>query len=78
MLSIFEELFGLAFHREDECNAWHEEVVLYTVWDSEAQGGAFLGYLYFDIFARTGKSSGAHHVSLVPVSARPIIPPHHI
>lgn len=76
MLSIFEELFGLAFQREGVCNAWHEDVVLYTVWDSEEQGGSFLGYLYFDIFARVGKFSGAHHVSLVPVSPpiRPSLP----
>lgn len=68
MLSIFHELFGLEFRREDECRAWHEDVVLYTVWDSPDQGGGFLGYLYIDIFARAGKYSGAHHVSLVPVS----------
>lgn len=69
MLSIFERLFGLEFRREGECEAWHEDVVLYTVWDSEEQGGEFLGYLYMDIFARAGKYAGAHHVSIVPVSS---------
>lgn len=69
MLSIFERLFGLEFRREGVCEAWHEDVVLYTVWDSEEQGGDFLGYLYMDIFARAGKYAGAHHVSIVPVSS---------
>lgn len=76
MFSIFEKLFGLVFHRESECEAWHEDVVLYTVWDSEDQGGEFLGYLYMDIFARSGKYAGAHHVSIVPVSPHPHYQPY--
>jgi len=71
MLSIFERLFGLAFRRA-ECSAWHEDVVLYTVWDSDALGGEFLGYLYLDLFARQGKLSQAHHTSLVPVSTQDV------
>ena len=74
MFSIFEELFGLLFRREEECHAWHEDVVLYTVWDSDEQGGGFLGYLYIDIFARAMKYSGAHHISLVPVSSPSHLP----
>ncbi|SPO05170.1 related to PRD1 - proteinase yscD [Cephalotrichum gorgonifer] len=66
MLSLFEKLFGLVFRREEECHAWHEDVVLYTVWDSEENGGEFLSYLYIDLYARDGKYAGAHHVSLVP------------
>lgn len=76
MLTIFHELFGLEFRLEETCHAWHEDVVLYTVWDSEDQGGEFLGHLYIDIFARAGKSSGAHHISLVPVGhPSPVLPP---
>ncbi|PKS12966.1 hypothetical protein jhhlp_000307 [Lomentospora prolificans] len=65
MFSIFERLFGLVF-RSAECNAWHEDVILYTVWDSEERGGDFLGYLYLDIFNRKGKLSQARHTSIVP------------
>lgn len=67
MLSVFERLFGLVF-RPGDGHAWHEDVVLYTVWDNDDLGGEFLGYLYIDLFARNGKFSGAHHISLVPVS----------
>ncbi|CAI4219547.1 unnamed protein product [Parascedosporium putredinis] len=65
MLSIFERLFKLSFRRA-ECDGWHEDVILYTVWDGDELGAGFLGYLYLDIFNRKGKLSQARHVSIVP------------
>jgi len=62
------ELFGLLFETRFEQIApeqqaqlgegkpvvWHEDVRMFTVWDKR-NGGAFLGYGYFDLFPREGK-----------------------
>lgn len=62
MLKIFEQLFGLAFREarpktpEEQAKLlWHEDVRLFSAWDDEMEGGDFLGYLYLDLYARTGK-----------------------
>ena len=68
MLKIFEEIFGMAFvELKEEERArlsptgkaadivWHDEVRLFSVWDDEASGGAFNGYLYIDLHPRDGK-----------------------
>jgi len=68
MLKIFEELFGLVFieiegEERDKISAtgkgddivWHEDVKLFSVWDDEAGGSAFSGYLYLDLHPRPGK-----------------------
>ena len=82
MLHIFEELFGLEFVeiRGDERDAlaknfsiakgsdmvWHEDVSLFSVWDSEDQGSSFVGYLYLDLFPRDGKYGHAANFNLQP------------
>lgn len=65
MLRIFEELFGLVFVLT-EAPTWHKDVAVYSAWDSDEQGGGFLGYLYLDIYARDGKYSGAHSSLVQP------------
>ncbi|KAI9692965.1 MAG: hypothetical protein M1822_004960 [Bathelium mastoideum] len=82
MLKIFEELFGLEFVQiqGDERDAlaknfsiakgsdivWHEDVSLFSVWDSEDQGSNFVGYLYLDLFPRDGKYGHAANFNLQP------------
>ena len=82
MLKIFEELFGLEFIeiKGDERDAlaknfsipkgsdivWHEDVSLFSVWDSEDQGSDFVGYLYLDLFPRDGKYGHAANFNLQP------------
>ena len=66
MLRVFEKLFGMHFE-QTEGSVWQEDVSVYTVWNDETEGGAFLGYLYFDLFAREGKYEGASHAMLQPV-----------
>ncbi|KAL9079288.1 MAG: hypothetical protein Q9157_001811 [Trypethelium eluteriae] len=82
MLHIFEELFGLQFIeiKGDERDAlaknfsiskgsdivWHEDVVLFSVWDAEDQGSSFVGYLYLDLFPRDGKYGHAANFNLQP------------
>lgn len=68
MLKIFEEIFGFVFvelKEEDRARlsptgkaediAWHEEVRIFSVWDDEAAGSAFNGYLYIDLHPRDNK-----------------------
>ncbi|KAM5364232.1 hypothetical protein ACJZ2D_011610 [Fusarium nematophilum] len=65
MLLIFEELFGMVFLPTD-APSWQQDVQVYEAWDAEDRGGAFLGYLYLDLYAREGKYSGAHSSLIQP------------
>ncbi|KAK5661215.1 hypothetical protein OQA88_11107 [Cercophora sp. LCS_1] len=79
MLGIFEEIFGLQFLKlteEDrkrisptgkaEDIAWHQDVTMFSVWDDEAEGGGFVGYLYLDLHPRPGKYGHAANFNLQP------------
>lgn len=72
MLKIYAELFGLQFSEVKGADLdklsptgkgrdiiWHPDVQLFTVWNSEEEGGNFIGYLYLDIFPRDGKYGNA-------------------
>ncbi|TKW55965.1 Saccharolysin [Colletotrichum tanaceti] len=73
MLSIFEKLFGLVFHKNTTDlydhgreHVWHEDVQVFSVWDHAKQGGGFVGYLYLDLFPREGKNGGAANFNVIP------------
>lgn len=79
MLQIFEELFGLVFveimgkERDEIADTgrgsdiiWHDEVQIFSVWDDEAEGSGFVGYLYLDLFPREGKYGHAANFNLQP------------
>ena len=68
LLKIFEEILGFAFHEltpeertklsatgKGEDIAWHEDALIYSVFDDEAAGSGFRGYLYLDFHPRDGK-----------------------
>lgn len=68
MLDIFRNLFGLRFEELDEAKRaalsstgngddikWHDEVVVYAVWNDDT--GEFGGYLYLDMHPRDNKYS---------------------
>ncbi|KAF5021143.1 hypothetical protein F66182_6843 [Fusarium sp. NRRL 66182] len=65
MLQIFEEIFGIIFIPTD-APTWQKDVTVYEAWNGEDQGGAFLGYLYLDLYARDGKYAGAHSSLIQP------------
>ncbi|KAH6659444.1 metallopeptidase MepB [Truncatella angustata] len=70
ILEMMQNLFGLRFTRisTDHMTAeiWHEDVELYSVWESDETGGHFVGYQYLDLFAREGKASHACSLNLKP------------
>lgn len=80
MLSIFEHLFGLKFNEivgdsmpspvsgSGQNLVWHEDVRLFAVWDDAEGDRTFLGYLYMDLFPRTGKYGHMCNINLQPVS----------
>lgn len=69
MLALFGKLFGFVFVELTNTNRdpsaleegliWHPDVVLYSVWNDEQEGGDFTGYLYLDLHPRPGKTGGA-------------------
>lgn len=79
MLGIFEKILGLKFVELDEAakarisptgNAkdivWHESVVSFSVWNDEASGGEFIGYLHVDLHPRPNKYTHNANFSLGP------------
>ncbi|GAO13213.1 hypothetical protein UVI_02025620 [Ustilaginoidea virens] len=68
MIKIFEQIFGFVFVElgsqdrarlsptgKPEDLTWHEDVILYSVWNDEAAGGDFVGYFYLDLHPRDNK-----------------------
>ncbi|CAJ2514002.1 Uu.00g021210.m01.CDS01 [Anthostomella pinea] len=79
MLHIFEELFGMVFVElgKDERQrlsptgkakdiAWHEDVIIFSVWNDSSEGDGFVGYLYLDLHPRQGKYGHAANFSISP------------
>jgi len=83
LLGIFETMFGLVFHpfssglksyltekegQHPEAITWHEDVRPFAVYNEEATGGGFLGYLYLDLLKREGKADHPCNICFQPVS----------
>lgn len=79
MLEIFEQLFGLVFVKIEGKDrdaisesgngddiVWHKDVQVFSVWDDEAEGSGFVGYLYLDLHPRDGKYGHAANFNLQP------------
>ncbi|RYP93688.1 hypothetical protein DL770_000219 [Monosporascus sp. CRB-9-2] len=79
MLNIFEELFGFVFVElgpeerqklsptgKAEDITWHEDVIVFSVWDDSSEGDGFVGYLYLDLHPRQGKYGHAANFNLQP------------
>ncbi|MBT8248251.1 MAG: Zn-dependent oligopeptidase, partial [Acidimicrobiia bacterium] len=63
MLDLTAEMFGVTYVRQDETNAWHPDVYLYAIVDSETD--EHLAYFYMDLFPREGKYGHAAAFDLV-------------
>lgn len=80
MLEIFQAIFGLVSTEivgearntlspsgRGADTVWHEDMQIFSVWNSEDEGGDFAGYLYTDLYPRGGKTGGVSNFNLVPV-----------
>ncbi|EKD18132.1 uncharacterized protein L3040_007689 [Drepanopeziza brunnea f. sp. 'multigermtubi'] len=78
LLENFETLFGIVFveltnesrttlmekqGQQASDMTWHKDVGAYSVWDEDAAGGGFLGYLYLDLLKREGKRDHACNIT---------------
>jgi metallopeptidase MepB len=72
MLNMIESLFQIRFENVEAGGStsltWHEDVLMYRVWHAEQRGGAFMGYFYYDLYKRLGKSNKCVAFSLQKVS----------
>jgi len=74
MLAIFEQIMGFRFSEiERSGRVWHDDVQVYSVWNSDDLGGGFVGYLYLDLYPRDGKPNNPRSSNLVPVSSFTVI-----
>ena len=53
MFEITGEVFGLEYRRREDAQAWHEDVVLYEIYNAGSVDP--IAYFYFDLFPRDGK-----------------------
>lgn len=62
MIQIYEELLGLEIRKVENPAVWHEEVILYEVWEE----GSLKGRFYLDLYPRPNKESWFYGVDLTP------------
>ena len=56
LFELAERLYGIRLEREKGVTTWHDDVRYYSVHDED---GSLIGGFYVDLFARSGKRSGA-------------------
>lgn len=56
LFALAERLYGIKLERQDAVATWHDDVRYYSVQDD---GAALIGGFYTDLYARSGKRTGA-------------------
>jgi oligopeptidase A len=56
LFELAERLYGIRLSAQEDVASWHEDVRYFSVQDT---AGALIGGFYVDLFARSGKRSGA-------------------
>ena len=73
IFEIYQELFMIKFERSHENNTWNSNVVNYNIYDvSKNNNKQLIGYLYLDLFQRTGKIKQTRSFILRPGSQYPL------
>ena len=60
MFNIYEKLLGLEIREVENASVWHEEILLYEVWEE----GSLRGRFYLDLYPRPNKESWFYGVGL--------------
>ena len=60
IFEIAEEFSGLQYKRRKNIPTWHDDVLVYDVFENGAQ----VSTLYLDLFARDGKDEGTYHMPI--------------
>ncbi|KAJ5725344.1 thimet oligopeptidase [Penicillium malachiteum] len=71
MLELYGELFSLQFKKVEvstSSQTWHPDVDLFSVWEKQESQAtpSLIGYLYTDIFPRSGKYNHAANFNIYP------------
>ncbi len=56
LFDTIQRLFGIKANVIENCDAWHDDVMLYSLSDAE---GKLRSYCYIDVYARSDKQGGA-------------------
>ncbi|MEJ2128160.1 MAG: M3 family metallopeptidase [Woeseiaceae bacterium] len=56
LFDLAERLYGITLQQQENVTTWHDDVRYFSV---QNEGGALIGGFYTDLFARSGKRSGA-------------------
>ncbi|KAJ2847794.1 metalloendopeptidase, partial [Coemansia erecta] len=62
ILDVYQKMLNLRFVKVADPPVWHPDVEMYEVW--EAQGDAFVGHFYLDLFPRDAKYN---HAAVWPI-----------
>ncbi|KAJ2501754.1 metalloendopeptidase [Coemansia sp. RSA 1972] len=54
MFELYQTLFNVTIVEMENPNAWHKDVEMYELWETDK--GTFIGHFYTDFFHRAGKS----------------------
>lgn len=57
LFTIYQRLFNVRFKKVDDPSIWHEDVLMYEVYDGDSK--AMIGRFYLDMFPRANKYSHA-------------------
>jgi metallopeptidase MepB len=66
-IKVGEDKKDLASANGGESLTWHDDVMMFRVWDTKDNTDAFLGHLYYDVFKREGKANKGMCYSLQKV-----------
>ena len=64
VLHLYEQFFSISFQLDEKHGWWAEDLLLYRV--SNERTKELLGYIFFDLLQRDGKTEEQKHITLVP------------
>jgi thimet oligopeptidase len=53
IFNVYQKIYDVRFVKDDKANAWHKEVIAYSVYDNKKN--TLIGYFYLDLYPRADK-----------------------